>query len=148
MAVTRTLAERIRVVLKDSGPIDDDLLAKRLGVIRQASTTCRRLESRGLLRRYIGAAGKIVNDLAEPSEARFRSRLQSQPPAVPSTAGSGRIAEDEVKQAVADHLKGHGYTVRVAWGRTRGHRHRRSPTRSPAHHRGQGRDTDAARWMR
>lgn len=74
----------------------------------------------GLASQNVGTAGKIVNGLAEPSEARFRSRLQSPPPAVPSTAGSGRIAEDEVKQAVADHLKGHGYTVRVAWGRTRG----------------------------
>jgi hypothetical protein len=59
-----TLAERIRQAVSASGPLDDDELAARLHVVRQAvNQTARRMEKQGVLRRYVGPAGKIVNQL-------------------------------------------------------------------------------------
>lgn len=61
-----TVATRVLEELRRSGlALDDDQLAKRLGVSpRQTiNQVCRRLESEGRLRRYVGADGKIVNEL-------------------------------------------------------------------------------------
>jgi DNA-binding GntR family transcriptional regulator len=60
-----TVATRVLDELRRcSVPLDDDQLAKRLGISQrqQINQVCRRLEAEGHLRRYVGADGKIVND--------------------------------------------------------------------------------------
>ena len=69
-----TIAARVLEELRRSHhPLDDDELTRRLGVSRRQAVNqvCRGLESAGLLRRYVGPEGKIVNDLdrAVPSPA-------------------------------------------------------------------------------
>jgi len=61
-----TIAERILAAIRYS-PLDDDVLAKRLGVPqRQAvNQAARRLESQGKLKRVVGPDGKIVNALVD-----------------------------------------------------------------------------------
>ncbi|MEU0546748.1 hypothetical protein [Micromonospora sp. NPDC005979] len=61
-----TIAERIvQELLRAGKPLDDDELARRLGVQpRQTiNQVCRRLEQTRRLRRYGGPSGKIVNEL-------------------------------------------------------------------------------------
>ena len=60
-----TLADRILAEIKYK-PLDDDVLAQRLGVGQRQSVNqvARKLEESGLLRRYAGADGKIVNEIA------------------------------------------------------------------------------------
>jgi hypothetical protein len=61
-----TVAVRVLDELRRSGiALDDDEVARRLGVSpRQTiNQVCRRLESAGRLRRYVGSAGKVVRDL-------------------------------------------------------------------------------------
>jgi hypothetical protein len=61
-----TVAIRVLEELRRCGlTLDDDQLAKRLGVSpRQTiNQVCRALEAAGRLRRYVGADGKIVNDV-------------------------------------------------------------------------------------
>ena len=113
-----TIAERILEAIKYA-PLDDDVLARRLGVSQRQSINqaARRLELEGRLRRVVGADGKIVNMLPE-STARPGPPVTETRPAAPARAQ--RITEDEVKRAVRDHLVGLGYTVEVAWDRTRG----------------------------
>lgn len=60
-----TIATRVLEELRGSSrPLDDDDLARRLGVShRQAvNQACRKLELEGRLRRYRGSGGKIVNE--------------------------------------------------------------------------------------
>lgn len=119
-----TLAERILDELAEHGvPLDDDDLAASLGVVRQAvNQACRQLAKRELVVRDVGAAGKIVNQLrtprAEPARVSRASVRLVKPPLVP---GSGSLlTEDEVKQAVKEHLEAQGYEVKVAWARAQG----------------------------
>lgn len=57
-----TLAEQILRAVSVSGPLDDDELGQRLHVARQAvNQAARKLERRGLLQRYRGPGGKLVN---------------------------------------------------------------------------------------
>lgn len=126
-----TMAERIIEQLRIGAPLDDDVLAKRVGVMRQAiNQTARGLESKGIVKRYVGPDGKIVNELVEGAAPRASASattsatsvsppaLSNQPPVwVP---GQPRVTEDEVKQAMKDLLEADGYRVTVAWGHTRG----------------------------
>ncbi|WP_245993464.1 MarR family transcriptional regulator [Nocardioides immobilis] len=61
-----TIAERILEAIRFR-PMDDDQLARRLGVSQRQSInqTARRLEAKGLLRRHVGPDGKIVNALPD-----------------------------------------------------------------------------------
>lgn len=113
-----SLADRILDAVGDA-PLDDDALAKRLGVRhRQAvNQAARRLQSQGRLSRFTGVDGKIVNALPDG--------VTPQPSAPPrsGTAARGpgdRISEDEVKEAVRAFLAAQGFDVEVAWGRARG----------------------------
>ncbi len=118
-----TLAERILDKLAAQGvPLDDDDLAARLGVVRQAvNQACRQLVKRGLVVRDVGVGGKIVNQLrpggAESPLVSGSSVSLTKPPVVPGSASL--VTEDEVKQAVKEHLEAQGYDVKVAWARTR-----------------------------
>jgi hypothetical protein len=82
-----TIAERILEAIRYA-PLDDDVLAKRLGAGQRQSINqaARGLEVQGRLRRYIGPGGKIVNALSN----------ESAPPApadsLESAASSGRLA--------------------------------------------------------
>lgn len=62
MTVARRVLEELQ---RSSRPLDDDELARRLGVSRRQTVNqvCRRLDQAGQLRRYVGPGGKIVNDL-------------------------------------------------------------------------------------
>jgi hypothetical protein len=113
-----TIAERILEAIRYA-PLDDDTLAKRLGVSQRQSInqTARRLESQGRLRRVVGSDGKIVNVLLESEASPGPSVADTRPLASHTT---DRITEDEVKAAVRDHLHALGYSVQVAWDRTRG----------------------------
>lgn len=118
-----TLADDVlRALRRAEQPLDDDVIAAQLRVVRQhVNQTCRRLEAGGVLRRVPGPDGKIVNLLRESGSADSAS-----PPSVrdsPRTtvpADAARVAEDEVKTAVKRHLEADGFTVTVAWGRERG----------------------------
>jgi hypothetical protein len=119
MALMPTLADRILDAIRYA-PVDDDVLARRLGVgHRQAvNQAARRLEAQGRLRRFTGPDGKIVNALPDspaqqPSEPR-------PPSVVLGGSDHSRITEDEVKEAVRAHLTARGFEVAVAWGRVRG----------------------------
>ena len=109
-----TLADRIVEVLQTvPAGLDDDELAHRLGVVRQAvNQACRKLAAGDRLRRGVGGTGKIINTLDrtwQPVE-----RVAAMP-----EAGS-LLTEDETKTAVRRRLMPDGYHVRVAWGRERG----------------------------
>ena len=113
-----TIAERILEAIRYA-PLDDDVLAKRLGVTQRQSINqvARKLEAQGKLKRVVGPDGKIVNVLVDRQTA-------SGPPAaalrVTSAQTRSPISEDEVKGAVRDHLEAGGFEVHVAWGRVRG----------------------------
>jgi hypothetical protein len=103
MALVATLADRILDAIRYA-PLDDDVLARRLGVgHRQAvNQAARRLEAQGRLRRFTGPDGKIVNALPQspaqqPSEPR-------PPSVVLGGSDHSRITEDEVKEAVRARL--------------------------------------------
>jgi Restriction endonuclease len=119
MALMATLADRILDAIRYA-PLDDDVLAKRLGVgHRQAvNQTARRLEAQGRLRRFTGPDGKIVNAL--PDSPVQQNSEPTPPPVVPGGGDHSRITEDEVKEAVRAHLTARGFDVAVAWGHVRG----------------------------
>jgi hypothetical protein len=107
-----TIAERILAAVANQGPCNDDDLAARLGVARQAiNQAARRLVDRGQLARDIGPGGKIIN--------RLPHKPAPEPPQPRANAGN-LLSEDEVKEAVRAHLAADGWTVDVAWGRQRG----------------------------
>jgi hypothetical protein len=112
-----TLGERILAAIRYA-PLDDDVLAKRLGVGQRQSINqaARRLESLGRLRRYIGPGGKIVNALIDESAPPAPADSPSPRPAAPGSL----LTEDEVKAAVRAHLAVRGFEVAIAWGRVRG----------------------------
>lgn len=122
-----TLAERIKRILRTSSrPLDDDELAGRLGVIRQAvNQVCRRLEAQGLVRREVGPYNKIVNTLVDVAA---RGGAAVRPTQAPVSVGpvsvsqdlDQPIGEDAVKAAVRDFLAARGLHVEVRWGRDRG----------------------------
>jgi hypothetical protein len=119
MGIMATLADRILDAIRN-GPLDDDVLAKRLGVEhRQAvNQAARRLEAQGRLRRFTGPDGKIVNALPDGPAPLISE--PSHPPVAPAGGDGSRITEDEVKEAVRAHLAAQGFDVAVAWGRARG----------------------------
>ena len=119
MALVATLADRILDAIRYAR-LDDDVLAKRLGVgHRQAvNQAARRLEAQGRLRRFTGPDGKIVNAL--PDNPAQQTSEPTPLRAVPGGGDHGRITEDEVKEAVRAHLAARGFDVAVARGRVRG----------------------------
>ncbi|KAA1399664.1 MarR family transcriptional regulator [Aeromicrobium ginsengisoli] len=110
-----SIADRIIAELRFGKPLDDDVLAKRLGVSQRQSINivARRLESQGVLKRYVGVDGKIVNDLD------VDAAIPERRTAVAAVTGD-RVSEDEVKTALKAYLEADGYHVEVAWGRTQG----------------------------
>jgi len=83
--MTRTTnEERIIARLRDRPGLDDDELSKATGISprQQVNQICRRLESRGLVRREPGARGKIVNFLRNPGA--LRSSVSSGDAIVPT----------------------------------------------------------------
>jgi hypothetical protein len=87
---------------------------RALGVVRQAvNQACRKLAVGGQLTRGVGGTGKIVNTL----DRSWRPVAESP---LPRPGDGALLAEDEVKNAVREHLVSEGYEVRVAWGRQRG----------------------------
>lgn len=129
-----TIGDRILNAIRYA-PLDDDVLAKRLGISQRQSVnqTARRLEAQGLLRRIPGPDGKIVNALpahglpgpTPPDGTSVRAEAPYPPRPVPDAVGHDRfggerITEDEVKEAVRAYLAADGFLVEVAWGRVPG----------------------------
>jgi len=109
-----SIADRILTELRHGKALDDDTLASRLTIVRQSvNLTARRLEGEGVVRRYVGADGKIVNDLNLDA-------LNNEKVLPAAGARSDLLGEDEVKTALKAYLEAGGYHVEVAWGRTRG----------------------------
>lgn len=112
-----TIAARLLEMIRIHGPLDDDELARHLEVQPRQSINqvARRLADQGVVRRYQGPAGKIANSLAdEPKDP-------PPPKSIPTVAGSTEhLSEDQVKQAVAEHLRRQGFHVDIRWGRERG----------------------------
>lgn len=103
MATVRT---QVLDVLAPGTPLDDDQIARRLGIIRQqVNQACRRLEREGLLIREPGTQGKIVNRIS--SKAREPSE-----PNVRSGAFSDWFWEGNVQDAIKSHLTKEGWTIR------------------------------------
>ena len=122
--MSETWSERIVEALRLSRlPLDDDELARRLGASQRQTMnqTCRRLEAAGVLDRYVGPEGKIVNRLLDAGTP-TSSIKAAQPPTPRSAARAPTrlITEDEVKSAVKSHLERDRWTVKVTWGRERG----------------------------
>ena len=112
-----TLDERILDAIR-FGPLDDDVIARRLGVAQRQSVNqrARALERAGRLRRYVGPDNKLVNELTDSvSPAPTVVEVLSAP-----SPSSDALTEDEVKEAVRLHLVEAGFDVRVAWGRSPG----------------------------
>ncbi|MGD1012249.1 MAG: MarR family transcriptional regulator [Acidimicrobiales bacterium] len=104
---------------KASRPLDDDQLASVLNVRRQAvNQVCRTLAVQGRLRRAGGVGSKIVNWLADSNQAATLSPTAIR--RIDKPAVGPLLTEDEVKQAVAEHLTAEGWAVAVAWGHARG----------------------------
>lgn len=124
-----SLSDRILDAIRYA-PLDDDVLAKRLGVSQRQSVNqaARRLEAQGLLRRMPGPDGKIVNALAEATSGKGGSNvaMAARKPQHGATDRQrdrflgDRITEDEVKEAVRAYLVADGFEVQVAWGRNPG----------------------------
>lgn len=114
-----TLKERILALLDEAPqPLDDDQIAGRLGVIRQAvNQACRQLQAQGQLSRATGPMGKIVN--GRGADQQPKEPVRPSPSPVQAKPGM-RLTEDEVKEAVRAFLVNQGYRVTVAWGRGRG----------------------------
>jgi hypothetical protein len=118
MALMATLADRILDAIRYA-PLDDDVLARRLGVGHEhVNQAARRLEAQGRLRRFTGPDGKIVNALPD-SPAQQPSGLR-RPSVVIGGSDHSRITENGVKEAVRAHITARGFDVAVAWGRVRG----------------------------
>lgn len=112
----------LRVLQRVGRPLDDDVIAAQLRVVRQqVNQACRRLEAQGVLLRVLGPEGKIVNQLRGP-DSTIADPFGSMPTGAPPMAATdgARVSEDEVKTAVKRHLEADGFTVAVAWGRERG----------------------------
>jgi hypothetical protein len=140
-----TLGDRILEAIRYA-PLDDDMLARRLGVPQRQSVNqaARRLEAQGLLRRIPGPDGKIVNALpadatheptstSRPSSEGPSTVRQLPPTPTPSRArfAGDRITEDEVKEAVRAYLAADGFMGRGRLGSHAGRRHPGSARRRP-----------------
>lgn len=112
------MQSRILEALRKAGtPLDDDQLAQRLGVVRQqVNQSARLLRDKGVIRRVEGHDGKLINMIADKSGEAIADSLASKKAEMPGEY----ISEDEIKQAVADHLRAEGWAVEVAWGRQQG----------------------------
>ncbi|MEU4779385.1 hypothetical protein [Micromonospora sp. NPDC023633] len=103
-----TVAERVMQELQRTRlPLDDDELARRLGVQpRQTiNQVCRRLEENGRIRRYVGPRGKIVNEhLAgtRPAGSVVQQEVLPEPAAGDSAAQ--RRAEGVMLRLLSDRL--------------------------------------------
>ena len=116
-----THSERIlRIIATSAHPMDDDEIAARIGLIRQAvNQVCRKLEAQGRIHRRVGPDGKLVNQIVDEPTL-------GQPPVLQSASQrladgtTTLILEDDVKRAVRDFLLARGLSVEVKWGRERG----------------------------
>jgi hypothetical protein len=123
--VSETWVARIVEALRLSRlPLDDDELARRLGASQRQTVNqaCRRLEALGVIERYVGRDGKIVNHLLETDagESTTSTREAAAAPLPVTRPAKRLITEDEVKAAVKSRLETDGWIVKVARGRERG----------------------------
>jgi hypothetical protein len=118
-----TNADRILHTLKRHPEgLDDDELSQLSGVTprQQVNMICRKLEADGIvLRERDYTRGKTVNRLTG-QEAGGTARAKPFERPQGGTKGS-LLSEDDVKRAVRDHLRQHGWTVsEPAWGQKTG----------------------------
>jgi hypothetical protein len=97
-----THRERILDALRlSSVPLDDDQLARRTGIDPRQTVNqlCRALEVDGILRRYVGPDGKLVNQLIAANAADSVATDQAAVPAGPADPSEG--------PAILDRAEGH-----------------------------------------
>lgn len=118
--------QRLLDYLKSWSGKDDDEIGLGLGVVRnQVNQYARKLEARGLVHRTQGPRGKVVSYLISSHTAAPNAQMPSTPSPAPSVTASKTTKqihdeEDWVKLAVEDWLRLNGWSVDVAWGRSRG----------------------------
>jgi hypothetical protein len=91
--------DRILAVLRVSSvPLDDDQLARQAGISPRQTVNqlCRRLEQDGVVRRYVGSDGKIVNTLI--------ARAVVVAPVVPADAGEHQPPGNSLEQRAAERV--------------------------------------------
>jgi hypothetical protein len=98
-------AQRVIDALRQRLDLDDDELSRRAGVFprQQINLICRRLEQQGVLRRFVGARGKIVNRLTDGSK-----HDQPQPKSTlvvgPSLLGGRAVRRDEGNESIVPRI--------------------------------------------
>ena len=98
-----THRDRVLEALRLSSlPLDDDQLARRTGIRPRhaVNQVCRALEAAGILRRYVGPDGKIVNELVAAGAAESTA----------SDLAAARVGSaDPIEEpAVLERAEGHG----------------------------------------
>lgn len=93
-----TNRDRVLAVLRVSSvPLDDDQLSARAGVQprQTVNMVCRRLERDGVLKRYVGVDGKIVNELIVPAkvDAPAGGEQDTDDPAVHDAPDAATVAD-------------------------------------------------------
>ena len=114
-----SMPDQILLLLKREGGLTDREITDRLkgrSIGQQpVNSTCRRLASKGKIRRQARDDGLIGNWLVD------RAPAAGQLPVVPtSEISQSNLSEDEVKHALAQWLRVSGWTVEVAWHKTHG----------------------------
>ncbi|MEU1687923.1 hypothetical protein [Micromonospora sp. NPDC005707] len=103
-----TIAERVmHELVRARTPLDDDELARRLDVQprQTVNQVCRRLEQSRRLRRYVGPAGKIVNEIPGDDEtAALIVRQETVPAPAAGDSAVQRHAEAVMLSLLADRL--------------------------------------------
>jgi biotin operon repressor len=112
-----TIAERTLELL-EQGPLDDDQLGDRLGVVRQqVNQVCRLLASRGVLIREVGSRGKIENRLPSAGHASgSQVGPEEAPSVIPSrtSATAASAARLDIEGNLAEYVGDREPTARYA----------------------------------
>jgi hypothetical protein len=115
----RTNRDKVVLAMSSSlDPLDDDELSRRSGVMPRQSVNmpCRELEKQGVVRRFMGSDGKLVNELLERRTSPSEQTADSHPlsrgddrreAALPSAGDSTeqRHAERLMLDALGDRLR-------------------------------------------
>jgi hypothetical protein len=117
-----TVADEILRCLENvKAPMTDSELAKAIGKSHQTiNQAARRLAEQRVIVRGPGPGGGILNALNKRSARQAMEWAKQEVAGRRQSGGGGLISEDQVKQAVKDHLETDGWKVRVAWGRAQG----------------------------
>jgi len=108
--------ERVLTFLEQFPGRDDDEIASALNIAprQTVNIVCRKLSQEGRIRRELGPRGKLINSVITGAISAVPAKEPNIEPRIVV------ITEDQVKQTIATMLEQSGWSVKVAWGRTRG----------------------------